>query len=129
MSFQYTQEHIQKLHVSSFLQSLYFLGWIFNIHMFPTSQLVPSWSSWSQAWLAVKGGITVPEFTGFVSLLSSLAAPSISLGSFYRVAVTWFRNMRQQLWNGDHLSLLILFCTIYTQNVSCLQISLVFPKH
>lgn len=40
------------------------------------------------AWLAVKGGITVPEFTGFVSLLSSLAAPSISLGSFYRVAVS-----------------------------------------
>lgn len=40
------------------------------------------------AWLAVKGGITVAEFTGFVSLLSSLAAPSISLGSFYRVAVS-----------------------------------------
>ena len=39
-----------------------------------------------EAWLAVKGGITVAEFTGFVSLLSSLAAPSISLGSFYRVA-------------------------------------------
>ena len=75
--------------------------------------------SWSQAWLAVKGGITVPEFTGFVSLLSSLAAPSISLGSFYRVAVTWCRNMRQQLWNGDHLSLLIntILHYIHTQRM------------
>eukprot|EP00931_Biecheleriopsis_adriatica_P061908 TRINITY_DN37250_c0_g1_i1.p1 TRINITY_DN37250_c0_g1~~TRINITY_DN37250_c0_g1_i1.p1 ORF type:complete len:857 (+),score=157.74 TRINITY_DN37250_c0_g1_i1:101-2671(+) len=40
------------------------------------------------AWLAVAGGITVAQFAGFVSLLSSLGAPSISLGSFYRVAVT-----------------------------------------
>lgn len=40
------------------------------------------------AWLAVKGRISVAEFTGFVSLLSSLGAPSISLGSFYRVAVS-----------------------------------------
>lgn len=40
------------------------------------------------AWLAVSGSLTVAEFTGFVSLLSSLGAPSVNLGGFYRIAVT-----------------------------------------
>eukprot|EP00439_Symbiodinium_sp_Y106_P001602 s1036_g1.t1 len=45
-------------------------------------------SSQLAAMYSVKGRISVAEFTGFVSLLSSLGAPSISLGSFYRVAVS-----------------------------------------
>jgi ABC-type multidrug transport system fused ATPase/permease subunit len=40
------------------------------------------------AWMGVSKRITLAEFTGFVSLLSSLGTPSISLGGFYRVAVT-----------------------------------------
>jgi len=39
-------------------------------------------------WLAVTGTLSVATFAGFVSLFASLGNPSISLGGFYRVALT-----------------------------------------